>query len=114
MKESYKEQPAIDFGHNPYAGSGDAPGVAWVCGDAGQPLNSEISNPVCRPCTDKGKATSSSPLWQGEGGHGGVGNPEHVSKFQAREPNVITMIRCFGILLSTTQLRILKLSEISN
>jgi hypothetical protein len=28
MKESYKEQPAIDFGHNSYAGSGDAPGVA--------------------------------------------------------------------------------------
>ena len=30
MKESYKEPLAIDFGHNPYAGSGDAPGVAWV------------------------------------------------------------------------------------
>jgi hypothetical protein len=28
MKESYKEQLAIDFGHKPYAGSGDAPGVA--------------------------------------------------------------------------------------
>jgi len=28
MKESYKEQPAIDFGHNPYARSGDASGVA--------------------------------------------------------------------------------------
>jgi hypothetical protein len=28
MKESYEEQLAIDFGHNPYAGSGDAPGVA--------------------------------------------------------------------------------------
>ena len=42
MKESYKEQPAIDFGHKPYAGSGDAPGVAWGRGDAGQPLSSEI------------------------------------------------------------------------
>lgn len=28
MKESYKEQLAIDFGHKPYSGSGDAPGVA--------------------------------------------------------------------------------------
>lgn len=28
MKESYKEQLATDFGHEPYAGSGDAPGVA--------------------------------------------------------------------------------------
>ena len=86
MKESYKEQLAIDFGHKPYAGSGDAPGVAWVRGDAGQPLSSEISNPVCRPCPDKGKAISPSPPRQGEGGHGGVGEPEHVSKFQAREP----------------------------
>lgn len=42
MKESYKEQLAIDFGHKPYAGSGDAPGVAWVSGDAGQPLSSEM------------------------------------------------------------------------
>jgi hypothetical protein len=30
MKEPYEEQPAIDFGHKPYAGSGDAPGVASV------------------------------------------------------------------------------------
>ena len=88
MKESYKEQLAIDFGHKPYAGSGDAPGVAWVRGDAGQPLNSEIKIPVCRPCTDRGKATSSSPPRQGEDGHGGVGDPEHVSKFQAREPGM--------------------------
>ena len=86
MKESYKEQPAIDFGHKPYAGSGDAPGVAWVRGDAGQPSSSGINIPVCRPCTDKGKATSPSPPRQGEGGHGGVVEPVHVSKFQAREP----------------------------
>ena len=86
MKESYKEQPAIDFGHKPYAGSGDAPGVAWGRGDAGQPLSSEIKIPVCRPCTDRGKATSLLPPRQGEGGHGGVGDPVHVSKFQAREP----------------------------
>jgi hypothetical protein len=86
MKESYRENLASSSGHEPYAGSGDAPGVAWVSGDAGQPLSSEIHIPVCRPCTDKGKATSSSAPRQGEGGHGGVVEPEHASKFQAREP----------------------------
>ena len=69
MKESYEEQLAIDFGHKPYAGSSNVPGVAWVRGDAGQPLSSEIKNPVCRLFTDKGKATSFSPTWQGEDGH---------------------------------------------
>jgi hypothetical protein len=86
MKESYRENLASSSGHKPYAGSRNAPGVAWVRGDAGQPLSSEIKNSVCRPCPDKGKATSSSPPRQGEGGHGGVVEPEHVSKFQAREP----------------------------
>lgn len=86
MKESYRENLASSSGHKPYAGSGDAPGVARVRGDAGQPLSSEITFPVCRPCSDKGKAASSSPPWLGEGGHGGVADPEHVSKFQAREP----------------------------
>jgi len=67
MKESYREQPAIDFGHKPYAGNSGAPGVAsafakaspyaeasedkmagqkWVRGSAGQPLNSEIKIPL--------------------------------------------------------------------
>ena len=32
------------------------------------------------------KATSSAPTWQGADGHGGVEEPVHVSKFQAREP----------------------------
>ena len=86
MKESYKENLASSFGHEPYAGSSNAPGVAWGSGDAGQPLSSEIKVPVCRPCTDKGKAASFSPLRQGDDGHGGVVEPEHASKFQAREP----------------------------
>jgi hypothetical protein len=93
MKESYKEQLATDFGHEPYAGSGDAPGVAWESGDPGQPSSSEIKVPVCRPFTDKGKATSLSPPRQGEGGHGGVVEPVHASKFQAREPGSPAGIR---------------------
>ncbi len=61
MKESDREDLASNSGHKPYAGSGDAPGVAWVRGDAGQPLSSEISHFVCRPCLDLGKATSAQP-----------------------------------------------------
>ena len=86
MKESYRENLASSSGHEPYAGSSNVPGVAWGSGDAGQPLSSEIHVSVCRLCPDKGKATSSPPPRQGEGGHGGVTDPEHVSKFQAREP----------------------------
>ena len=86
MKESYRENLASSSGHEPYAGSSNAPGVAWASGDAGQPLSSEIKVSVCRPCTDKGKATPSAPPRQGEDGHGGVAEPVHVSKFQAREP----------------------------
>jgi hypothetical protein len=37
MKESYRENLASSSGHKHYAGSGDAPGVAWASGDAGQP-----------------------------------------------------------------------------
>jgi len=86
MKESYRENLASSSGHEPYAGSSNVPGVAWASGDAGQPSSSEIHTSVCRPCPDKGKATSSSAPRQGEGGHGGVLEPGHVSKFQAREP----------------------------
>ena len=86
MKESYGENLASSSGHEPYAGSSNVPGVAWGSGDAGQPLSSEIKVPVCRPCTDKGKATSSSASRRAECGHGGVVEAVHVSKFQAREP----------------------------
>ena len=34
MKESYKENLASDSGHEPYAGSGDAPGVASSFGNS--------------------------------------------------------------------------------
>ena len=60
MKESDREDLASSSGHKPYAGDGNIAGVASVSGDAGQPLSSEI-NPVCRPCADKGKATSYPP-----------------------------------------------------
>ena len=86
MKESYKENLASRFGHDPYAGSSHVPGVAWGSGDAGQPLSSEIKVPVCRLCSFMGRATSSSAARRAEDGHGGVSDPEHVSKFKARKP----------------------------
>ena len=85
MKESCRENLAGSSGHETYAGSSNVPGVPGG-GDAGQPLSSEIHVSVCRPYTDKGKATSSSAPRQGEEGHGGVVELKHVSKFQAREP----------------------------
>ena len=48
MKESYKEELAIHFGLDPYAGDGDISGVASARGNAGQPLSSEIILLVCR------------------------------------------------------------------
>ncbi len=58
MKESDREDLASSSGLEPYAGDGNIVGVASVRGDAGQPLSSEITHSVCRPCYDKGKATS--------------------------------------------------------
>lgn len=86
MEESDREDLASNSGHEPYAGGSDAPGVAWGSGDAGQPLSSEIDSFVRRPCGVRGKATSTIPQGQGTVGHGGVADPEHASKFQAREP----------------------------
>ena len=88
MKETYRESLASSFGHDPYAGSSNVAGAAWGSGDTGQPLNSSIKVPVCRPCPDMGKATSSSVLRRAEGGHFGVVEPVHVLKFQAREPGM--------------------------
>ena len=62
MKESYRENLASYSGLEPYAGDGDAAGVASARGNAGQPLNSEISPLVCRSC----------PVTQGKHDHIGL------------------------------------------
>ena len=80
MKETYRESLASHSGHEPYAGSSNVSGVAWVSGDAGQPLSSEIEVPVYRPYTDKGKTTSLSLPRQDDDENGGVIDPEPVSK----------------------------------
>jgi len=61
MKESYREDPASHSGPEPYAGGGDASGVASGKGDAGQPSSSEINHPECRSRSVMEKATSSAP-----------------------------------------------------
>ena len=62
MKESYRENLASYSGLEPYAGGGNLAGVASARGNAGQPLNSEISLSVCRSCPVLEKAISSPPL----------------------------------------------------
>jgi hypothetical protein len=57
MKEPYEEGLAIHLGPESYAGDGNIAGVARTGVHAGQPLSSEIISAVCRPCSDKGKAT---------------------------------------------------------
>jgi hypothetical protein len=61
MKESYREEIASSSGLKPYADIGNDMGVASERGDAGQPLSSDIIQPVCRSCHDMEKATSSAP-----------------------------------------------------
>jgi len=63
MKESYEESLANDFGLQRRCDSGN--NVVLSVRDevhAGKLLSSEISIFACRPCLDKGKATSVSPL----------------------------------------------------
>ena len=86
MKESYIEGFASHAGPELYAGDGNIAGVATTGVHAGQVLSSEMRLLVCRPCPDCGKATSSLVLWQAREGHGGVEDPEHAWKLQAREP----------------------------
>ena len=62
MKESYREDLASHSGLEPYADDGNIVGVASARGNAGQPLSSEITTFVCRPCLTVEKATSPLPL----------------------------------------------------
>ena len=110
MKESYRENLASSSGHEPYAGSRNAPGVAWASGDAGQPLSSEIHVPVCRPCTDKGKATLSSAPRQGEGKWGQAARIHIRSKIPTNQPGDPTNHR----LIPSSPLRPTRSGEVGN
>jgi hypothetical protein len=59
MKVSYEERLATDFGLRRRCDSGNNVVLSVRAGgNAGQLLSSEIIISVCRPCPDKGKATS--------------------------------------------------------
>ncbi len=86
MKESNRENLASSSGLEPYADDGDIVGVASVRGDAGQPSSSEIKVP-CADLVQVGRRQHRVRRQRrGASGRGGVVDPEHVSKFQVREP----------------------------
>jgi hypothetical protein len=58
MKEPYGKGVATRPGPESCAGHGNMAGEALIGARAGQPLSSEIIFSACRPCSDKGKATS--------------------------------------------------------
>ena len=58
MKEPYGKGLATRPDPESCAGHGNMAGEALTRAHAGQPLSSEIIVPACRPCSDKGKATS--------------------------------------------------------
>jgi hypothetical protein len=59
MKVSYEERVAIDFGLRRRCDCGNNVVLSVrTGGSAGQVLSSEILFSVCRPCPDRGKATS--------------------------------------------------------
>jgi hypothetical protein len=58
MKEPYGEGLASHPDPESCAGHRNMAGEALTGAHAGQPLSSEISVSACRPCSDRGKATS--------------------------------------------------------
>lgn len=63
MKESYEEDVAHHFGLQRRGDCGNNVVLSVRAeGQAGQLLSSEITTLACRPCPDKGKATSRASL----------------------------------------------------
>jgi RNA-directed DNA polymerase len=58
MQEPHKKGIANHLDPESCAGGGNVAGEALTGARAGQPLSSEITISACRPCPDKGKATS--------------------------------------------------------
>ena len=87
MKESYSEDLASHTDPELYAGDGNIAGVATAGAHAGQVLSSEKR---ILPCADPfrivGRQHRVWRNWRAKHGHGGVEDPVHVWKLQAREP----------------------------
>lgn len=58
MKEPHRKGVANRSNPESCAGGGNIAGEALTGAHAGQPLSSEIISSACRPCSDRGKATS--------------------------------------------------------
>ena len=86
MKEPHSESLANCADLESCAGGGDIAGEALTGALAGRLLSREIPRFGCRPCGQKGKATSTVALSQAAGEPGAVGDPVHVRKLLAREP----------------------------
>ena len=88
MKVSYGEGLANHSGLQRRAGIGNDAGPSVRAeGNAGQPLSSEIITSACRSCPVLEKATWEIALTRRVvARRGGVVDPVHVWKFQAREP----------------------------
>ena len=86
MKEPHSESLANYADLESCAGAGDSAGEALTGALAGRLLSREIPLFGCRPCGQKGKATSTVALSQAASEPGAVGDPVHVRKLLAREP----------------------------
>ncbi len=86
MKEFYDEEVATHIAPDPYAGGGNALGVASVMGTGKQAI--ELRNPsfACRPCGVRGKTIRTSAFWRADVRRGGVVEPQRAWKLQTREP----------------------------
>ena len=62
MQEPYKKGVANHLGPESCADGRKVVGEALTGEHAGQPLSSEITTSACRPCPDRGKATSGAAL----------------------------------------------------
>ena len=58
MKEPHRKGIANHSNPESCADGGNIVGEALTGAHTGQPLSSEIRGPACRPCSDRGKATS--------------------------------------------------------
>ena len=58
MKKPYRKGLATRPDPESCAGGGNTTGEALTGGNSGRVFSSEIKPPACRPCSDKGKATS--------------------------------------------------------
>ena len=86
MKEPYGKGLASHLGPESYADDGNIVGVALTRVHAGRPLSSEITISRTDLVMSWGRQHGQPRYWRVAAQRGGVEEPEHVWKLQAREP----------------------------